>query len=98
MNPAELPDDTWGPLPLRWRHARPGDVVITGAGENRTLWVLTQAETFGRTTRTAAISGRGRHQAEVDPDAVVTVLVPLPEREALRTVREGLGAAVADRS
>lgn len=92
-----MTDDAWGPMPLRWRHARVGDVIVTGAGQTRALWVLTQVETFGRTTRTAAVSGTRRHQAEVDPDAVITVLVPLVEREAIRAAREVLGAAVAGR-
>lgn len=97
MNPAELPADTWGPMPLRWRHTRAGDLVLTGTGDAVTVWVLTLSDTFGRVTRTAAVSGRGRHAAEVDPDDRVTVLVPLAERESIRLLREQMGAAVAHR-
>lgn len=99
MSAAEITDtDHWGPLPLRWRHVVPGDVVITGDGEGRTAWVMLQAETFGRTTRTVGVSGRGRHSAEVDPDAMVTVLVPLAMREAIRLARTELGAQVHARA
>lgn len=87
------PADAWGPMPIRWRHVRPEDIAIISGR----AWMITAAETFGRTTRIAGLCGPQRHSGEVDPDATITVLVPLAEREAIRVARDALGGTVHDR-
>ncbi len=42
--------------------------------------------------------GTATHQATPDPAALVDVLVPLAERDALVAARDGLGARIVSRA
>lgn len=88
---ARLGRDCWCPVPLRWRHVLPGDVVLD---PDRRSWMLTDRPMSGGLTVT-----RGAHSytATPDPDAVVDVLVPVAEREAVEVARDQLGAALVAR-
>lgn len=87
--------DAWVPVPLRWKHVLAGDVFVARDGE---LW---QVEETGPSPRTSydviAVRGAQVHKADVDPDAVVQVLVPVTERDALRLTRDELGARLVER-
>jgi hypothetical protein len=86
-----LPADAWVPVPIRWRHVIGGDIVLDPAGapwhvsENDLLgtWVLQQ--------------GLREFQRQADPDEVVNVLVPVPERDAVELARDVLGARLVER-
>lgn len=87
--------DAWVPVSLRWRHVLPGDVFVARNGE---LW---QVEETGPSPRTSydviAVRGAQVHKADVDPDDVISVLVPVTERDAMELSREQLGARLVER-
>ena len=77
--------DAWGPLALPWRVIQRRDLVIgqdggplfvdrIGPGTDGQLW--------------ARLLGAGEWTGVVDPEGYVNVLVPLAERDAIRTLRE----------
>lgn len=81
----------WAPVPIRWRYVQPGDVIAGKGGlllvariglESPTEWAVTIAE-------------HGYYV--VDPDEMVSVLVPIPERDAGALTVEQLGAVVIGR-
>lgn len=87
------PATCWVPVPVRWRYVQPGD-VIAGKGqlyqaassypsEDRSQWVLMVTP--------GALVQIG------DPDEMVSILVPVPERDAQRLAVEQLGAVVIGR-
>lgn len=82
----DLPPDAWVPVPIRWRHVVPGDVVVFGSA----LWLVTlrpkDGEVHGQRTF------HERHQGRPDPDDAVQVLIPVTERDAVELTREQLGA------
>lgn len=88
--------DTWAPVPLRWRNAIAGDVFFSV--KTGDLWHVTEIEDVEPFPLTVHLNhGGDRHQAEVDRDAVVHVLVPITERDVLRLTRDELGARVIER-
>ncbi len=87
-----LPPDAWVPVPVRWRHVLPGDVI---AGRDGALWLITVHEPNGMVI--AARSFRKRFTDHPDPDETVHVLVPATEREAVELTREQLGARLIER-
>ncbi len=86
-----LPPDAWVPVPVRWRHVQPGDLVLAGA----TPWLITHVQDDG--TVVGQHTFRERHHARPDPDDVAQVLVPVTEREAVELAREQLGARLVER-
>lgn len=82
--------DCHTPIPLRWRHVRPGDVVVL----KDKLWEVVGTNTQDVVT---VIRGGKTHSAAPDADATVPVLVRHQEREALQIAREQLGGTVMDR-
>lgn len=85
------PADAWVPVPLRWRHVRPGDVIV---GRENVLWnVWGSREAMGRW----AIDAFGMATVYGDPDDVVNVLIPVPERDAAGAVRDELAATLVER-
>lgn len=87
--------DCWTPVPLRWRHAIEGDVFV---GRDGALWRVDQANSFGPAGIEVVVScAAATHAADVDPDEVVHVLVPVTERDAVELTREQLGARLVDR-
>lgn len=85
--------DCYTPIPLRWRHVQPGDVVVL----KDKLWEVTATDMQGQWAEAFVARGEKTHRADLDPDATVPVLVRHQEREALQTAREQLGATVVDR-
>ena len=87
----------WVPVPLRWRHTRPGDVIV-GKGDD--LWMIEGVSAGGWGDRGFLVQGQTTYETprgSIDPDETVQVLVPLPEREALTVARDELAARVIER-
>ena len=82
-------DDVWVPIPLRWRHVRPGDIVL---GKHDRPWMVTSGM-----PRVVTVRSDREYVTEPDPDDTVSVLVPVTERDALRLTRDELGARITDR-
>lgn len=87
------PATCWAPVPVRWRYVQPGDVTIGTAG----LVFVTGAGVEGSRLRIDATSGAFDGTWYSDPDELVNVLVPIPERDAARLTVEQLGAVVVGR-
>lgn len=87
-------NDAWVPVPLRWKHVRAGDVFYSAKTED--LWTVTKIEHGSPSVVRVTHNGRP-HLVEMDPDATVAVLVPVPERDALRVCRDELGARLVSR-
>lgn len=83
--------DCYVPVPLRWRHVTAGDTIVTPDGA---LWHIGQRTPAGDVY---AVRGEDEHTGTPDPDALVTVLVPATEREALTAARDELAAQVTER-
>lgn len=83
--------DAWVPVPLRAQHVLPGDVFV---GKDGALWLVseTSPQFILRRTTDQMFSA-----FDVDPNAVIHVLVPVTERDALRLTRDELGAALVER-
>jgi len=86
----------WAPVPIRWRYAQPGDVTVAADG------VLLPILTLGLHPRAelgvvVTVPGYEEPIPVPDPDAMVSVLVPIPERDAQRLTVEQLGAVVIGR-
>jgi hypothetical protein len=92
-----IPADAWVPVKLRWRHVRAGDVFFSP--KTNDLWMVSAAlDRDDRPARAIVVThGAAVHEAEVDLDETVTVLVPVPERDALRVCRDELGARLVAR-
>lgn len=92
---ARPPADCYVPVPVRWRLAAEGDVFVGGGGA---LW---HVDTIGRgygTQLTVQASHAGREvKVGCDPDETVTILVAVPEADAVDLVREVLGARLIAR-
>lgn len=90
------PSDAWVPVPLRWRNVVAGDVFFSE--KTRDLWLVVEGLDLERMARGVRVAhGATEHTAKVDPDDVIAVLVPVPERDALRLCRDELGARVLER-
>ena len=89
--------DCYVPVPLRWRHVQPGDVIVGKDG----LYVVAElAPAVGAATTVAVRLVRTRKiewSGSVDPDEVATVLMLATERDALTTVRDILGGQLTER-
>ena len=90
------PATCWVPVPIRWRYVQPGDVFSGGAG---LFWV--QGIEHGGPAVVAHVvgpnTGAKAHPYILDPDEMVSVLVPIPERDAGALTVEQLGAVVIGR-
>lgn len=88
--------DVWAPVPLRWRHVLAGDVFYSA--KTCDLWHVTEIENVEPFLLTVHLNHGGeRYEVEADRDAVIHVLVPVTERDALRLTRDELGAALVER-
>jgi hypothetical protein len=87
-------NDAWVPVPLRWKHVLAGDVFV---GKDGALWTVTETNGLGRGIVTVRRTSEQTYSAPVNPDAVVSVLVPVLERDALRVCRDELGAQLEAR-
>lgn len=87
---AHLPADAFVPVPIRWRHVAAGDVFV---GRDGRLWHVTNAAPSPRAgTSVVAVHADDVVGADVDPDEVVHVLVPVTERDAVELCIDELGA------
>lgn len=93
MTTTEQLADTWTPVPLRWRHVQLGDVIAGGG----LLWSVVQLGGYGTALNVRIACGARDWSGEVDPDETVSVLVPLPERDAVELTRDQLGARLTER-
>lgn len=83
--------DHWAPIPLRWRHVLPGDVIV---GKAKPLMVRdVRPDPGGLTVRVYGFE----QPYYVDADEVMQVLVPAAERTAIASVREQLGGQIIGR-
>jgi hypothetical protein len=95
MTPDELAT-AWVPVPLRWRHVIAGD---TFADRDGALWHVTMAGDLWRrgSLSVSAIKGEFPMDAQVDPDDVIPVLIPVTERDAVELTIDQLGARLVAR-
>lgn len=92
---ATLPPDVWVPVSLRWRHVIAGDVFV---GSNGLTWHVTEVEPQnGGCIDITCQSGKDQFTSDVDPDDVISVLVPALERDAVELTRDQLGARLVER-
>lgn len=90
-----LPSDVWVPVHLRWRSVQPGDVFV---GAKARLWhVVGVSPTSGGQLSVAAGSRTDSVHVEVDPDDLIPVLIPVPERDAVELSSDVLGARLLER-
>lgn len=89
------PATCWVPVPIRWRYVQPGDSVPGRDGG--TLLHVTGVGPDGNRFRVDLAQGYGGGTYYVDPDEMVSVLVPIPERDAGALTVEQLGAVVIGR-
>lgn len=87
------PATCWAPVPIRWRYVQPGDVTVA---EDGCLVPIVGVQSYGTLTITYWWRGDDAWH-EPDPDAMVSVLVPIPERDAGALTVEQLGAVVIGR-
>lgn len=94
------PATCWAPVPVRWRYVQRAEVIVGRAGELLRV-VYSDLADDGRSwmvTVAQMVSGPDALWAgPVDPDELVQVLVPIPERDAQRLSVEQLGAVVVGR-
>lgn len=83
------PADCWVPVPLRWRHVIPGDVIV---GRDGRPWMVTSTG-----TAVTAVDGPTAATQPVDPDDPIPVLVPVTDRDAVELTRDQLGARLVER-
>lgn len=90
-----LPADCFVPVPIRWRHVLAGDVFVDRNGQ---LWHVVAANPH-RTGLITVAAERGDESLtqQLDPDDVIHVLIPVPERDAVELTRERLGARLVER-
>lgn len=90
------PATCWVPVPVRWRYVQPGDVFAGAAG---LFWV--ESASYGAGTVCAYVIGSNtgpKAKAYIlDPDELVSILVPVPERDARSLVLEDLATHVIGR-
>lgn len=95
MSADEPAPEAWVPVPIRARHVAPGDTIVgrdaalfhvTGAGEDGGTWRIDVTRSY-----------LGISHYRLDPDEVVSVLVPMTEREALTVARDELAARITER-
>jgi hypothetical protein len=91
---AALPPDVWVPVPVRFRHVVAGDTFV---GNGAKLWHVTKVTPDLAQLRVEAHQGDTVFRVAIDPDEVVDVLTPVPERDALELTRDALGARLIER-
>lgn len=82
------------PVPLPWRHVRPGDVFRSPRGD---LWHVAEAQTSGGHVAVRADRAGDTFRRTVDPDDVVHVLHQVDEVDAMTLLADQLGARLIDR-
>jgi hypothetical protein len=87
------PATCWVPVPVRWRYVQPGDVTVGVGGDLIPIEMLDYSKP-GQITVTALDLPE---PIPVDPDELVSILVPVPERDAQRLTVEQLGGVVTGR-
>lgn len=93
------PADAWVPVPLRWKHVQPGDVIVGRDGRPWSVGAVGPA--IGRPGQRFAVTYHGTAcwEGHVGADATVQVLTPVPERDAAAVLRDELaGQLVARRT
>lgn len=90
------PSTCWAPVPLRWRHVRPGDITV--AEDGSLVPIVSVGYSQAGVDVDYVVPGGLDHATELDPDEMVDVLVPIPERDLMRTTAEQLGAWCIDRA
>lgn len=85
------PAQCWVPVPTRWRHVNPGDVTVGLDG------LLTISHVTHECSCVNVMAYGLEESVDVDPDGLVNVLVPIPERDAARLSLEQLGAQMLGR-
>jgi hypothetical protein len=85
--------DCFVPVPMRWRLVAAGDVFVAKDGR---LWSVGALgpRVRGSGLYVAAHCGLQSYETHVDPDDVIHVLIPTPERDAVLLTRDQLGARV----
>lgn len=91
---ATLPPDVWVPVPIRWRHVQVGDVFVDSNGQ---LWHVMNTEPGRAGIKVKALLQFWTRTADVDPDEIIYVLIPVPERDAVELTRDALGARLIER-
>jgi hypothetical protein len=86
------PATCWVPVPVRWRYVQPGDVIAGKGG----LFMVDQSEALLGSGEWVLGTVNAPSQAG-DPDEMVSVLVPVPERDARSLVLEDLATHVIGR-
>ena len=87
------PATCWVPVPIRWRYVQPGDVTVGLDGLLIPVVGVTRDHPLTITYRWHGNDA----WAQPDPDELVPVLVPIPERDAGALTVEQLGAVVIGR-
>lgn len=91
-----LPPDAWVPVPMRYRYVIAGDVFIDPRGR---LWVVNRSGGMdnGHWAVVATHADVPVRSAEVDPDDMLNVMVPVTEVDAVELTRAELGARLVGR-
>jgi hypothetical protein len=93
------PATCWVPVPVRWRYVQPGDVIAgKGSPGKGSLWMVSGAGPDGERWRLdVSQSYLGITTTYGDPDEMVSILVPVPERDARSLVLGDLATHVIGR-
>lgn len=89
-----LPADAFVPVPVRWRNVNASDTFVAPDGK---LWHVAKIATSRAALAVTAQYGDRQFSRDVDPDDVVTVLIAVPERDAVELARDVLGARLIER-
>lgn len=85
--------EAWVPTLTAWRFVLVGDVFYSAKTDD--LWTVTEIEKReGFLVEVRVVRNGVSHQVEMDPDAVVPVLVGMAERDALAAI----GATTIERT
>lgn len=92
----DLPEDTWAPVPMRWRLVRAGDVFLDRQGRP---WVVMSTSERPGVISVSAAGALSTLARDMPPDSLIQVLVPLAERASIVLLREaGITTSVLDRT
>ena len=89
-----LPPDVWVPVSIRFRYVQAGDTFVGNAAQ---LWHVISIKPDLSQLRIQAHQGHTLFSVMVDPDDVIDVLTPVPERDAIELTRDALGARLIER-
>jgi hypothetical protein len=87
------PATCWVPVPVRWRYVQPGDVI---AGNGQLYQAASSYPSEDRSQWVIMVTPGALVQIG-DPDEMVSILVPVPERDARSLVLEDLATHVIGR-